>query len=285
MAASVLFSTGGVAVKSIAFNGWQVAGLRSGIAAAALFMIVPSTRRRWDLKTILVSSAFAVTMILFILANKNTTAANAIFLQAAAPLYLLVLAPWLLKEPVRRADLIAMVAIAAGLVLVMSGHDAPTRIAPHPKIGNIMAVLSGVALAFTTIGLRWIGGMEDGESRKDAVLVCGNFMSFLACIPFALPFVGAQPIDWALITYLGVIQIGLAYFLVMRGLRGVPAIEASLLMMIEPALNPLWVWLIHGEAPGPLALAGGALILAASMGRAAASRLDSHADVGYRRPS
>ena len=275
MAASVLFSTGGVAVKSIAFSGWQVAGLRSGIAAAALFLIVPSTRRRWDLKTLLVSSTFAITMILFILANKNTTAANAIFLQAAAPLYLLVLAPWLLKEPVRRADLIAMVAIAAGLVLVMSGNDAPTRIAPHPKLGNVMAVLSGVALALTTIGLRWLGGMEDGESRKDAVLVCGNFLSFLACIPFALPLAGAQPVDWALITYLGVIQIGVAYWLVMRGLRGVPAIEASLLMMIEPALNPLWVWLIHGEAPGPLALAGGALILAASIGRAAASRAES----------
>jgi DME family drug/metabolite transporter len=275
MAASVLFSTGGVAVKSIAFSGWQVAGLRSGIAAAALFLIVPSTRRRWDLKTLLVSSTFAITMILFILANKNTTAANAIFLQAAAPLYLLVLAPWLLKEPVRRADLVAMVAIAAGLVLVMSGNDAPTRIAPHPKLGNVMAVLSGIALALTTIGLRWLGGMQDGESRKDAVLVCGNFLSFLACIPFALPLIGAQPVDWALITYLGVIQIGVAYWLVMRGLRGVPAIEASLLMMIEPALNPLWVWFIHGEAPGPLALAGGALILAASIGRAAASRSES----------
>lgn len=272
MFASVLFSTGGVAVKSIAFNGWQVAGLRSGIAAAALFMVVPSTRRRWDLKTLAVSSTFAITMILFILANKNTTAANAIFLQAAAPLYLLVLAPLLLKEPVRRADLVAMAAIALGLILVMSGAVKPTTIAPHPHLGNVMAVLSGVSLAFTTIGLRWLGGMEDGESRKDAVLVCGNFLSFLVCIPLAFPFVGASGFDWALITYLGVIQIGVAYWLVMRGLRGVPAVEASLLMMIEPALNPIWVWLIHGEAPSPIALIGGAIILASSIGRAMADR-------------
>jgi drug/metabolite transporter, DME family len=272
MAAAVLFSTGGVAVKSIAFSGWQVAALRSGVAAVALFAMVPSTRRRWDLKTLLVSSTFAVTMILFILANKNTTAANAIFLQAAAPLYLLILAPLLLKEPVRKADVITMVAIAAGLVLVMSGTDAPTTISPHPRLGNIMAVLSGVALAFTTIGLRWLGGMDDGESRKDAVLVCGNLMSFAICIPMGLPIVGAGAFDWALITYLGVIQIGVAYYLVMRGLRGVPAVEASLLMMVEPALNPIWVWLIHGEAPSALAVAGGALILAASIGRAVASR-------------
>jgi drug/metabolite transporter (DMT)-like permease len=275
MAAAVLFSTGGVAVKSIAFSGWQVAALRSGIAAGALALFIPSTRRRWDIKTLGVSCTFAITMILFVLANKNTTAANAIFLQAAAPLYLLVLAPIMLKEPVRKADVIAMIAIAVGLVLVMSGTEAPTRISPHPKIGNIMAVLSGVALAFTTIGLRWLGAMDDGEARKDSVLVCGNLMSFLFCIPFALPIAGVGAIDWTLITYLGVIQIGVAYFLVMRGLRGVPAVEASLLMMIEPALNPLWVWMIHGEAPGPIALIGGALILTASIGRALAGRAET----------
>lgn len=272
MSASVLFSTGGVAVKSIAFTGWQVAGLRSGIAAAALLLLVPSTRRRWDLKTLAVASTFAITMILFILANKNTTAANAIFLQAAAPLYLLVLAPLMLKEPVRRADLVAMAAIALGLVLVMSGTVRPTTIAPHPSWGNVMAVFSGVALAFTTIGLRWLGGMDDGEARKDAVLVCGNFLTFLFCLPLALPFTHVRGLDWALITYLGVIQIGVAYWLVMRGLRGVPAIEASLLMMIEPALNPIWVWLIHGEQPGHLALIGGAIILASSIGRALADK-------------
>jgi len=272
MSASVLFSTGGVAVKSIAFSGWQVAGLRSGIAAAALLLLVPSTRRRWDLKTVAVASTFAITMILFILANKNTTAANAIFLQAAAPLYLLVLAPLMLKEPVRRADLVAMAAIALGLVLVMSGTVRPTTIAPHPAIGNTMAVISGVSLALTTIGLRWLGGMEDGEARKDAVLVCGNFLTFLACLPLALPFISVRGVDWALITYLGVIQIGVAYWLVMRGLRGVPAVEASLLMMIEPALNPIWVWLIHGEAPGHLAVIGGAIILASSIGRAMADK-------------
>lgn len=272
MSAAVLFSTGGVAVKAIAFNGWQVAALRSGIAAVALALFVPSTRRKWDARTLMVSSTFAVTMILFILANKNTTAANAIFLQGAAPLYLLLLAPIMLKEPIRRADLVAMAAIAAGLALVMSGTDAPTTISPHPKLGNAMAILSGVALAFTTIGLRWLGGMDEGESRKDAVLVCGNFLTFLVCIPLGLPIVGVGAVDWALVTYLGVVQIGVAYFLVMRGLRGVPAVEASLLMMVEPALNPVWVWLIHGEAPSRLALLGGGVILLASVGRAMADR-------------
>jgi drug/metabolite transporter (DMT)-like permease len=272
MAAAVLFSTGGAAVKAIAFNGWQVAGLRSGIAAAALFIVIPSTRRRWDLKIVAVSFSFAITMILFILANKNTTAANAIFLQSAAPLYLLVLAPLLLKERVRRADLIAMAAIAVGLSLVMSGTAAPTTMSPNPRLGNIMAITSGVALAFTTIGLRWLGGMEEGESRKDAVLVCGNLMSFLICVPMAHPLGHVRALDWALITYLGSVQIAVAYYLVMRGLRGVPALEASLLGMVEPALNPIWVWLIHGEAPGTVTIVGGVIILAASISRALADR-------------
>jgi drug/metabolite transporter (DMT)-like permease len=280
MTAAVLFSTGGVAMKSIAFNAWQVASLRSGFAAAALFLFVPSTRRRWDLPIFGIGFMYAITMILFVIANKNTTAANAIFLQAAAPLYLLVLAPLMLKEPVTRADLLAMLAIAVGLALVMSGSPPPTRISPHPMFGNVMAAISGVTLAFTTIGFRWLGAMEDGEARKGAVLVSGNFTAFVLCIPLELPITGVGASDWALIAYLGVFQIGLAYLLVARGLRGVPAVEASLLMMIEPAINPLWVWMIHGEEPGLLPIAGGALILIASIGRAMASRTTGARDAG-----
>lgn len=272
MAASVLFSTGGVAVKSIAFSGWQVAALRSGIAAVALFLLVPSTRRRWDLPTFGIGLTYAATMILFVLANKNTTAANAIFLQAAAPLYLLVLAPWLLKEPVTRADVLTMLVIAIGLALVMTGSPAPTRISPHPMLGNILATVSGVALALTTIGFRWLGAKEDGEARKGAVLVSGNVTACAICLPMAVPISGVETADWLLIAYLGVFQIGLAYLLVTKGLRGVPAVEASLLMMIEPAINPIWVWLIAGEAPGLLPITGGALILLASIGRAMVSR-------------
>src|SRR3954468_3449283 len=104
MAASVLFSTGGVAVKTISFSGWQVAALRSGIAATALFLVVPTTRRRWDWRSISVGLCYAITMILFVLATKETTSANAIFVQSAAPLYLLLLPPLMLREPVAGAD-------------------------------------------------------------------------------------------------------------------------------------------------------------------------------------
>jgi drug/metabolite transporter (DMT)-like permease len=264
----MLFSTGGAAVKGIGFTGWQVASLRSGIAALALFIAVPTTRRRWDWRSMSVGLAYAITCILFVLATKETTSANAIFLQSAAPLYLLILAPLLLHEAVTSADLICIVVIAMGLALVMTGSPRPTSISPHPMRGNIYATISGVSLAFTTVGLRWLGAMEDGEARKGAVLVTGNIASFLICLPFAWSFARHGAKDWMLITYLGTIQIALAYFLVTKGLRSVPAVEASLVMLVEPALNPIWVWLIHGEAPGAIALLGGALILGASVMRA-----------------
>src|SRR5215212_677292 len=180
LGAAVLFSTGGAGIKVESFSAAQVSLVRSGVAAVALLVWVGG-RVRWTPNIVGAGIVYAATLSLFVLANKNTTAANAIFLQSAAPLYLLVLAPLLLKEPVRRADLVAMAAIAVGLALVVSGTQEATAMAPHPRAGNIMAILSGVCLAFTTIGLRWLGGMEDGESRKDAVLVCGNLMSFLIC--------------------------------------------------------------------------------------------------------
>lgn len=211
-------------------------------------------------------------MVLFVIANKLTTTANAIFLQSASPLYLLVLAPLVLKERVVKADLAAMGVIAIGLVLVLSGSPRPTALSPDPLLGNTLAILSGVAISLSTLGLRWLGTGPDGEGKQSAVLIAGNLMACAIGLPFVLPLAGVGLGDWMLIIYLGVFQIGLAYLFVTRGLRGVPVVEASLLMLVEPAFNPVWTWLVHGEAPGPLGIAGGALILGASVLRAVAGR-------------
>lgn len=263
----MLFSTGGAAVKATALSGWQVASFRAGVAATALLILVPATRRRWDLSTVVVGIAYAAGMILFILANKNTTAANAIFLQAASPLYLLVLAPLLLKERIVAADLWAMAVIAVGLALVLSGSSRATTLSPNPVLGNTLAIFSGLAISLSTLGLRWLGTKDDAEGRQSAVLVAGNVIAFAVCLPMALPVHDAAMTDWMLVGYLGVFQIGLAYLFVTRGLRGVPVVEASVLMLVEPAFNPLWVWLIHGEAPGVLPIIGGIVILSASVMR------------------
>ena len=267
LAAALLFSTGGAAIKATMLTGWQVACFRSGIAAAAILLLAPASRRNWSWRVPPVGVAYAMTMVLFVIANKLTTSANAIFLQDTAPLYLLVLGPWLLREPVRRSDLLLMAVLAAGMSLFFVGEQAVFRTAPEPFRGNVIAVASGVTWALTIGGLRWLesgGGKQSGL----ATVAAGNLIAFLACLPMALPLGGPGLTDWLVVSYLGIIQIGLAYVFLTRAVRRVPALEASLLLLAEPALNPVWSWLVHGERPGGWALLGGALILAGTSARA-----------------
>jgi drug/metabolite transporter (DMT)-like permease len=207
-------------------------------------------------------------MILFVLANKLTTAANTIFLQSTAPLYLLLLGPWLLHEPVRRRDLTFMAVLAAGLLMVLAGSTPAAATAPHPTLGNVLAAGSGVAWASTIIGLRWVG-RSPHPGVVPTALVLGNMVTFAVALPGALPVAGTAAADWALIVYLGVFQVGVSYVLLSSGVRHIGALEVSLLLLLEPALNPIFAWLVHGESPGAWPLAGGALILVATTVRGA----------------
>lgn len=262
---AALFSTGGAVIKATTLSGWQVASLRSGIAALALLAMVPAARARWNKRTVAVGAAYAVTMILFVLANKLTTAANAIFLQSAAPLYTLLLGPWLLKESIRRRDIIFMVALAAGLVLFFAGGDQPQASAPNPMRGNLLAACTSVFWALTLVGLRGLGrGGGSGQSSAAPAVVAGNAMAFVVCLPMALPLGETVPTDWVAIGFLGVIQIGLAYALLTAALRHVPVLEASLLLLLEPVLSPLWAWLFHREMPAGWSLVACLLILGAT---------------------
>lgn len=263
VAAALLFSTGGAAIKATTLTGWQVACFRSGVAALAVFLLAREARRGWSWRAALVGVAYAATLILFVTANKLTTSANTIFLQATAPLYMVVLSPWLLGERLRREDLIVMAAVAVGLALVLAGHDAPVATAPDPARGNVLAALSGLTWALTVCGLRWVGDEARGGSAVPSV-VLGNAIAFLAALPFALPLGASRTVDWAVIAYLGIFQIGVAYLLVSSGLRQVTAIEASILLLVEPALNPFFAWLVHGEKPSAFAMAGGLIILGAT---------------------
>jgi drug/metabolite transporter, DME family len=265
LGAALLFSTGGAAIKSAQFTSWQVAGLRSGIAALTVCLLVPEARRLGrgaELgRTILVSLAYAATLVLFVLANKLTTAASTIFLQDTAPVYILLLSPVLLNEPIARRDLVFMLVIGIGMSLFFIGRQETFVTAPDPVRGNILALLSGITYALMLIGLRWMG--KRGGSPAAAVGM-GNLFAFLIAFPAMLPLSHHGVTDWSIVIYLGVFQIGLAYFWLTRGIQHLPALEVSLLLFLEPALNPLWAWLVHGEVPGPGAVLGGALIMGAT---------------------
>jgi drug/metabolite transporter (DMT)-like permease len=269
IAAALLFSTGGAAIKFVSFGGWQVAGLRSGVAAVAVALLVPAARRGWTWRTFAAAVTYAATLILFVLANKLTTSANTIFLQSTAPLYLLAIGPWLLHERVTRDDIAVIVLVGIGLGFFFVGRESAVATAPNPPLGNLLAAGSGLTWAFTLVGLRWLGTHDPSPSAALSAVVAGNTIAFLACLPFALPFPAGRAADWIVIGYLGVFQIGVAYLLVTSGLRRVSALEASVLLLVEPALNPVWSWLVHNERPGRWAIAGGVLILATTFAKAA----------------
>ena len=262
--AGLLFSTGGAAIKAATLTGWQVASFRSGVAAVVLLLALPEARRGWSWRTVLVAAAYASTLILFSLANRLTTAANAIFLQSAAPLFLLLLGPWLLREPIRRADLLYILALTAGLVLVFTGAELAVATAPDPPRGNVLAGASALTYALTLAGLRWVGRRQKGNPGIATVAV-GNIVACVAALPMALSAPVALAVNVPVILFLGVMQIGLAYWCLTRGIRHVMAFDASTSLLIEPAMNPVWTWLVHGERPGARALAGGAVILSATV--------------------
>lgn len=265
LGAALLFSTGGAAIKAAQFTSWQVAGLRSGVAALAIWLLVPASRklaRGPELnRAALVGVAYAATLVLFVLANKLTTAANTIFLQDTAPLYILLLSPILLHEPIRRRDVGFMLIIGIGMALFFVGRQASYVTAPDPLRGNAFALMSGLAYACMLLGLRW---MAKSGGSPAAAAGLGNSFAFLVALPAMLPLGTHAASDWLIILYLGVLQIGLAYSLLSAGIRHLGAVEVSLLLFLEPALSPLWAWLVHGEVPGPYAAVGGTLIIGAT---------------------
>ena len=274
IAAALLFSTGGAAIKVAAFNSAQIAGLRSGIAALVLLTWLRG-RVRFTPPIIVVSVIYACTLTLFVHATKLTTAANAIFLQSAAPLYILVLGPFLIGERFHRRDLIYFGALAIGMAFCFAGQAPAIVTAPDPATGNLLAALCGFSWALTLLGLRWVQRDHASERLGMSVVVVGNAIASAASLPFAWPLPAAPAAEWATVVYLGVVQIGLAYVCLTKAMRHLPALEASLLLLLEPVLNPLWAWLIRDEIPGPWTLVGGAIILAATAIKAA---YDEHAD-------
>lgn len=285
LAAALLFSTGGAGIKAAAFTGLQVSALRSGIAAIVLFLVLRgSTPRgaalsqskgrspvaktgRLVLSPAMLATGivYAATVTLFVLATKLTTAANAIFLQATAPLYLLLLGPLILSERFRSRDVVFLAGVAAGLALCVAGRPVATTTAPDPVTGNLLALVCSITWSLTLLGLRYLQRDKTQEGVGMSAVVIGNFFASVAAWPFAWPLPSASVSEWATIAYLGVCQIALAYILLTAAMRVLPALEVSLLLLIEPVLNPAWTWVFRGENPGAYTIVGGAIIIAATV--------------------
>jgi DME family drug/metabolite transporter len=256
LAAAVLWSSAGAVIKLSALDAWQLAGGRALVATLFLAAVVPSARRRLSGRLLAVAVAYALTTVLFVLANKLTTAANAIFLQDTAPLWVLLFSPWALGERPSRGELLSIPVFGLGLGLFFLDQLSPGQLT-----GNLVALAAGVAFGASIIGLRRLG------AEGPAALVWGNLLAAAVTLPLWPLGPAAGAADLGAVVFLGVFQLGLAYLCFSMGLRGTPAVEASLLVLLEPVLNPVWTYLFAGERPGPWSLAGGAVILLATAWR------------------
>jgi drug/metabolite transporter, DME family len=269
LAAAALFSTGGTVIKATTLAPQSIAGLRAGIAALALLVLLRPPRSAFRPVVFAVALCQALQMSAFVAANKLTTAANAIFLQSTAPIYVALLSFWLPGERVRREDLGVLAAFGFGSALIFLGREAPRATAPDPWMGDLLAAVSGFFWALTVTGLRRLAssGEATGASATAAV-VAANGLAFLLWSPWlpelvAPPGVGLR--DVLAVLWLGVFQVGIAYVCLTAAMRRVRALEASLLLLAEPVLATGWAALVHGEVPGGAAAGGAVVVLLASL--------------------
>jgi len=256
LAAALLWSTGGLFIKWTKLSGLELSFYRSFFAVITVAIFTRKEGFGLNRLTAVASVLYAVLLVLFVLATKQTTAANAIFLQYTAPVYLLILEPLIYKERFRGRDLITVLVCLGGMTLFFVGQLRPQDVA-----GNLMALASGLCFALYFLLLRH--SKARAVNRASSVIY-GNLLAVVILAPVGLAAIDKIDVrDAFSFVYLGVVQLGLAYTLFTLAMaRGVRSLDAGIIGYIEPVLNPVWVFLALGERPSKWALVGGTIIIA-----------------------
>ena len=260
--AVLLWSTGGLFIKMTTLDALAVNCGRSFFAAITVAIFTFRKGLKLDAFTLLKSLIYAGILTCFVYATKTTTAANAIFLQYTAPIYILILSPFLLKEKFRGVDLMTVIFCLAGMSLFfLETPNADNKLASNMFIGNLFALVSGALFGLYFVLLRYPGSPEN--TNPAASVFYGNLLVVLFMLPFLINN-PPQPTtnDFLAVLYLGIFQIGISYILFTNGIvGGVRPFDASIIGFVEPLLNPFWVFLVVGEMPGKWAIVGGAIII------------------------
>ncbi len=256
VSAAVLWSSGGLLIKFVAWNPLAIAGIRSAISAVIVMAVVRKPHFHLSLPQMGGAVSYAATVIFFVSATKLTTAANAIILQYTAPIYVAMFSSRFLKEKIHWFDAAAVAVVLCGIVLFFLDD-----LTPGGYLGNVLALLAGFAMAWLGLFLR---KQKDTSPVETALL--GNVVTVFITFPFML---SGRPglYDWLALCALGVFQLGFSYVLYSYAIKKVRAIDAMLIFTIEPILNPVWVYLFIGEAPGRWAFVGGVLVVVAVVSR------------------
>jgi drug/metabolite transporter (DMT)-like permease len=249
-----LWSTSGVLIKESTLPALAIVSGRSLLAAGVLALYIRRPQWTWSVAQVGGAVAQAATFVLFVMATQMTSAANAILLQYTAPLWVALFGAWYLKERPQTIDYVTMGLIAVGMLLFFGDSLAGDNL-----LGNLLAVLSGITMAWMTLFLR----KQKNGSPFETVLL-GNILAGVIGLPFLLT---ATPttLDWGILVFLGIFQLGIPFIMYGYAITRLPALEVVLISTLEPILNPLWVFLVNGETPSPLALAGGGIVIFAAL--------------------
>jgi drug/metabolite transporter (DMT)-like permease len=255
-----LWSSSGLFIKILTLNAYQISFYRSLIAAVTLLIISfakhKTVKFEFDKLTVLASLFYAGILIFFVIANKLTTSANAIFLQFTAPIYLLFLEPFFLKTKFRRKDLITIIICISGMALFFMGKLEIGNI-----YGNLIAIAAGICFAMFSLFVKWKKTL--GNENTIISIIYGNILVGIICFPLIFNEIAISSTQLYVLLYMGVVQIGISYFIFNIGIKYVSATESMIIGMLEAIFNPIWVFFGVGEVPAPTAVIGGMIIFAA----------------------
>ena len=252
---SLMWSTSGYFLILIDWNPIAITGTRSAIALIPMIIMFGKPRLPKSPPAIIASICFATTMLLFVTANQMTNAANVILLQYTAPIYVAFMAAWLLKERLRKEDIITLLIVMIGLALFFL-DDLDFR----GMWGNILALISGFTLAGMSVCIRML---KDSHIRPADAIMWGNILSAVIAIPFIFIYGLPAPVAWLWMGFLGLFQLGLSYCLYVRAVKHVTALELSLIPIVETFFNPLIVAVFAFQIPGVYAIIGGVAVVSA----------------------
>ncbi len=253
---AVMWSLGGIFIKLISWSPFLIAGIRSGISGSimAMYMAATHTRFKFNRYSFLAGIGLGFSATLFTIANKLTTAANAIVLQYTAPIFILLISAVFFKEKMQKQDVLVVCITMGGMVLFFLDQLSPGNL-----LGNVLGIFAGVTLAqmFVMVGR----GGDDDSTRMSGILIA-HAITFLIGLPLGIPQTEEiAEIEILYVIILGVFQLGIPYVLYGIASRDCPPLACSLIGMLEPLLNPVWVAIFIGEVPGPFALIGAVIII------------------------
>ena len=255
--AAVLYSIGGLCMKVIPWSGMAINGGRTAIALVVIgiYLVIVKHPLRFNRWVILGALCVFGTNALFSVANKMTTAANAIVLQFTAPIFVVLFTMFFFKTRPTKLDLGACAVVFGGIVFFFVDS-----LSMGGGVGNLLALISGISYA----GVFMLNDMPNSDAISS--VFWGDVLSAVTGLPFLLKETDFSFVPMTSLIILGVFQVAVAYILLAYGLKTTPAVTASLVSGIEPVLNPILVAVFYGEKMGSIALVGAAIVIAGVVG-------------------